>query len=99
VVTKARSCLGCPIELCRGSLVSVDDRTRNMMAALDRIRARGGEPGVDLAALIRQHQLIGGRREKRMCERQTLAVEHKDSSVESGPERRSLDSGLEEQIG
>ena len=99
VVTEARGYLGRLIELCRGSLVRVDDRTRNMMAALDRVRASGGEARMDLAALIRQHQLIRGRREERMRERQALAVEREDSCVESGPERRSLDSSLEEQIG
>ena len=99
MVTETRGYLGGLIELCSGTLVWTDDRARNVMTALDRVRASGGESRMDLAPLVRQHQLVGGRREERMCERQTLAVERKNSRLESRPECRSLDSGSKQQVG
>ena len=68
VVAESSRLLGGPVERLRGRFVSLENRTGDVMAALDRVHAHCRQQRVDPPPLIGQRQLIRRRGEQRVRE-------------------------------
>ena len=66
--------LRCDVDDLRGGLVGPLDGTRDVMAALDRVRARLGQPCVDVLTLAGEQEPVGGGRQQGVGEDESVAV-------------------------
>jgi hypothetical protein len=86
VVTQGGRLRGGAIERLDNRIITSDGGARDVMAALDCVRARGGETRVDFPTLVGEQEVVGCRSEEGMHKRHALLGQLQDLCVACRPQ-------------